>query len=183
MEEIKNFCINYLREVWDIPLAQELVLIIATAVITHWFTSKKLKKEQQQKFESFLGEKVAYALSCVRDVVVSTKTYEIYTEDETISTDEAKNIYMFKEFPMYPSFMNDKETLLDFCTKISSLRSEYEKYLDLKSAAYLHALEKYLISLTLCILCRVHHTNRSLRILPCGPALGRRAALHLWRCS
>ncbi len=143
--------IDYLRDVWDIPLAQSIVLILATAITTHFFESRIQKREHKQKFDDVLGEKIATALNNVRNVALKTKTIEIYTENDNISTDNVNDINAFHNFVHYPEFMNDKESLLVFCSGISSLRSEYEQYLDLKSAAYLYGLEKYLMSLALFI--------------------------------
>ena len=150
MKVIKEI-IDYLREVWNIPLARDLILIIATAGITHFLESRKQKKEQKQKFKDVLGEQIAIALSNVRDIVVRTKTMEVYTEGDTIPTDEANDINAFRNFAWYPSFMNDKESLFEFYEQICSLRSKHEQFLDLKSAAYLYGLEKYLMSLALYI--------------------------------
>ena len=143
--------IDYLREVWNVPLARDLVLIFATAVITHILESRKQKKEQKQQFKNVLGEQIATSLSSVRNAVVKTKTMEVYTEDDTIPTDEANDINAFRNFAWYPAFMNDANTLSNFYSEICSLRSECEQFLDLRSAAYLYAIEKYLMSLMLYI--------------------------------
>lgn len=143
--------IDYLREVWNVPYARDLVLVFATALITHLMELKKQKNEQKQKFKGTLGEKIAISLSSVRHVVVKTKTMEVYSENGTMPTDATKEISTRHDFAWYPAFMTNAEALLDFASRVSSLRSEHEPYLDLKSAAYLYALEDYLMSLMLYI--------------------------------
>lgn len=143
--------IDYLREVWNVPLARDLVLIFATAIITHILESRNQKKKQTQQFKNILGEQVATSLNRVRNAVVKTKTMEVYTEDDSIPTDKANDINAFRNFAWYPAFMYDADTLSDFYSEICSLRSECEQYLDLRSAAYLYAIEKYLMSLMLYI--------------------------------
>lgn len=143
--------INYLREVWDVPLARDLILIAATAGITHFLESRKQKKEQKLKFKDVLGEQIATSLSTVRSTVVKIKTIEVFTEDETIPSDEANDINVYRSFAYYPSFMNDSESFSKLIEEISLLRANYEQFLDLKSAAYLYGLEKYLMSLALYI--------------------------------
>ena len=103
--------IDYLREVLNVPLARDLVLIFATAIITHILESRKQKKEQKRQFKNVLGEQIANSLSRVRNAVVKTKTMEVYTEDNTIPTDKANDINAFRNFAWYPAFMNDADTL------------------------------------------------------------------------
>lgn len=147
MEEI----INLLRAVWNAPYVHELVLVIVTAVVTHFFESLKQRKEQKIKFRSTIGEQIATALSSVRKLVVNINTIEVFAAAETIPQNDANNISAFQDFSYYPSFMTNHKTFGQLCDEISLLRKNSEQFLDLKSAAYLYGIEKYLISLMLFI--------------------------------
>ena len=139
--------IDNLRTVWDLPFAREVILVGATAVLTHFFDMRKIKKERHGKYKDTIGENIASALIAVREVALSTKSIEIY--QHSIDNSPANNTNAIKESVYYPAFMTNKDTLLKMCTSVSEARGKHEPYLDLMSAAYLYVFERYLMNLAL----------------------------------
>lgn len=131
----------------DVPYLREIALVLLSVFLTHFFETSKLKKEQRIKFQETLGEKIAASLTAVRELVLKTKSIEAYDFESC----QADDINAFKQFLLYPAFMNDGETLGNMFSEVLAARKTHEAYLDLKSAAYLYIFEKYLTDLALYI--------------------------------
>jgi|GEM_PF-4351170 len=141
--------IENLRTVWDLPFVREVLLMGATAVLTHFLSLRKYKKEQHTKYEDKIGERIAEALLAVREIVLSTKDFEIYQDSlERSSADTANAI---KEAVYYPAFMADKDSIFEMFEVVCEARRNYESYLDLISASYLYVFDRYLMNLLLFI--------------------------------
>ena len=139
--------VRNLRVVWDLLFAREVLLVGATAILTHFFDVRKLKKERHTKYQDKIGESIADALTAVREISLSTKTFEIY--EYSIDNSPADNANALADSVYYPAFMANKETFSQMCERVSSAREKHEPYLDLMSAAYLYIFERYLMNLAL----------------------------------
>lgn len=131
----------------DVPYLREIALVLLSVFLTHFFETFKLKKEQQLKFQETLGAHIAKSLTSVRELVLKTKSIELYNLDDY----HVEDTNAFKEFIIYPSFMGNGEELGKMFSEVLEARRTYEAYLDLKSAAYLYVFEKYLTDLMLYI--------------------------------
>ena len=136
--------VRNLRVVWDLLFAREVLLVGATAILTHFFDVRKLKKERHTKYQDKIGESIADALTAVREISLSTKTFEIY--EYSIDNSPADNANALADSVYYPAFM---ATFSQMCERVSSAREKHEPYLDLMSAAYLYIFERYLMNLAL----------------------------------
>lgn len=145
MDEI----IKNLRAIWDLPFARDIIIVCITAILTHCFAMRKIKKERYTKYQDTVGSKIASALIAVRKIVLSTKTIEMY--QESMDNFPAENANAINDIIHYPAFMTDKDTLLKMCRTVSNARGRHEPYLDLISASYLYVFERYLYALALYI--------------------------------
>lgn len=141
--------IDNLRTVWDLPFAKEVILVVGTSVITHFFDMRKYRKERRNKYQDQIGENIASALTAVREIVLSTKGIDVYSD--SIGYASIDSTKAFSDTLRYPAFMANKDTLLEMCTSVSEARGKHEPYLDLMSAAYLYVFERYLMNLALYI--------------------------------
>lgn len=141
--------IDNLRTVWDLPFAREVILVVGTSVITHFFDMRKFKKERHNKYQDKIGENIASALTAVREIVLSTKSIDVYSD--SIGYASVDSTKAFSDTLLYPAFMENKDTLLEMCTSVSEARGKHEPYLDLMSAAYLYVFERYLMNLAMYI--------------------------------
>lgn len=139
-------CFKYL---WDAPFAREVLLVAITAIVTHFFDSRKQKNEQKRRYLETVGSKISDALVCAREVCVKSRVIEVFMPDGDIHTQDAKDVDAFRNYAWYPGFMFNKETLADFVNVVTEARAKHEPYLDLISASHLYVLEKYLIDLLL----------------------------------
>lgn len=141
-------CIKYLS---DAPFAREVFLVAITVILTHFFDSRKQRDEQKRRYLETIGSRISDALVCAREVCEKSSTIEVFAPDGNIRTEKAKDVNAFRNYPWYPGFMCDKNTLADFVSMVTEARAKHEPYLDLVSASYLYVLEKYLIDLLLYI--------------------------------
>lgn len=51
--------VRNLRVVWDLLFAREVLLVGATAILTHFFDVRKLKKERHTKYQGHLYSPLA----------------------------------------------------------------------------------------------------------------------------
>ena len=131
----------------DIPYLREVAIIVITAVLTHIFDVSKIKKEQHSRFQETLGVKTADALIAVRELVLKTKSIEMFAIDN-VHPEEAD---LFKNQVYYPAIMNDGESLSEMFEAVCDARRKYELYLDNLSAAYLYVFDRYIMALFLYI--------------------------------
>ena len=115
-----------------------------TAIITYILTIRHTKKEIKEQYRAKLGEKISEAYIGVRELLVQTDTIEIFEAEREMNIAEATSM---REQKFYPSFMNSKEDYFAYVVKVTEARTKHEQYLDLTSAAYLYAIETYLMSL------------------------------------
>lgn len=145
--ELIEKTIQNLRTVWDLPFAKEVLLVVVTAAITHFRDMYKFKKQRHSKYKDTIGENIATALTAVREIGLSTNAINIY--DKSVEHTDADSVNAVHEVVYYPGFMSDKELLVEFCESVSAARGKHEPYLDLMSAAYLYALERYLLNVAM----------------------------------
>ena len=141
MEFIKNVLSN--------KFAQNIIIAVVTAVCTYLITIRKINKEQKSQHEKKLGEKITTAYLNVKDLLIQSSSYELY--DYENSNVKIKDIFIYDEFAVYSAFMHDKDTLSSFINSLAGARRNDEPYLDLKTAAGLYILEKYMLSLLMYI--------------------------------
>lgn len=146
MEVIEAIFSN-LRLLWNLPFAREVILVGITAMLTHFFSVRKLKKERRTKYQDKIGENIATALTAVREISMSTKTFEIY--QYCIDNSPADNANALSDSAYYPAFMANKATFFQMIEMVSNAREKHEPYLDFMSAAYIYVFERYLMNLAL----------------------------------
>lgn len=130
-----------LSSVWEFIGTNGVIIAIITAVATHLFETRKLKKEQKIQYENGIGEKTAMALLSVREVELKLTEIEAYKPLFDIESGQSR---FFEENVFYPAIMTTRDTLSDFFDKICDARQKYEPLLSLKSAANLFAMERYI---------------------------------------
>ena len=158
MEKIWEEVLSFLK----IDLVQKIILCAITAFITHYFTSKNNIQKQRLKHQDTLGDKICQAYLSVREIIEECNTIDWLDQDQDISV---KNIFVSMDFAVYSSFMNDKESMWRFIEKLTEVRQTAEPYVDLKTAASLYAMERYLMSLSLYI--RENSLEEKYKILGC----------------
>lgn len=139
--------IDYLKEIWNINLAREVILVVISVLATHYFDTRKLKREQQIRFQEGISARIDNALESARVIATEAKVFEVY--DDSLAHAKPKDSNAFKDLVIYPAFMNDVVSLEEFCLRLSAVRMEQEVFLDLISAGYLNAMEKYLMNFAL----------------------------------
>lgn len=157
--------IAYIKQLWDAPFAQEILLVAITAVLTHFFDSRKQRSEQRQRYLETVGSSISDALVCAREVCEKARVIEVFTAGDDISVADVKDVDAFRNFAWYPGFMTNKDTFADFVSVITKTRAKHEPYLDLVSASYLYVLEKYLLDLLLYV--KKNNLYESLPFLGC----------------
>ena len=156
-------CIKYL---WDAPFAREVFLVVITAIVTHFFDSRKQRNEQKRRYLETVGSRISDALVCAREICEKTRAIEVFTDDGKLHTENAKDTNAFRDYAWYPGFMTEKETLAEFVSAVAEARAKHEPYLDLVSASYLYVLEKYLFDLLLYV--KQNELMKSLPLLGCA---------------
>ena len=54
--------IDYLKEIWNISLVREMILVVISVLATHYFDTRKLKREQQIRFQEGISARIDKAL-------------------------------------------------------------------------------------------------------------------------
>lgn len=157
MKNIWGTIVTFLKN----DFVQKIILSAITALITYYFTSKKNRQDLRIKHQNVLGEKICQAYINVRELIEECNTVE-FLNIEDISIE---NILVSVDRAVYPSFMNDKESLFSLLDNLEDVRKNSEPYLDLTAAAELYAMERYLISLSLFI--RENKLEEKCRIIGC----------------
>lgn len=126
-------------------LVQTILVSIVTTLGTCFIANRKIRTEQKANYKSSLGERITTAYLEVKSFLEECIVYEIYDIDNGIIKREGNDIT--DEPAVYPSFMNDKDSMREFVSKLSNTRKNCEAYVDLKTAAGLLMFEKYIVSL------------------------------------
>lgn len=103
-----------------------------------------MQKEIKEQYKAKLGEKISEAYIEVRKLIIESFSFEIYKVENELSIHDVMDA---RDQAKFPSFMRDVDSLSEFVDSVTKARTHYEQYLDLKSAAFLYALETYLLSL------------------------------------
>ena len=143
-EEDMSKAFGLLSRLWQNNAMGEVLIAVVTAVITYFFSTRKLKREQQIRFQNGISTKIDAALEKVREIAVEADMFEVY--DDSVSCVKAKDATAFLNLVYYPSIMENTTTLNNFATKLSETRVNNDKYLDLVSVGYMDAIEKYLLN-------------------------------------
>lgn len=114
---------------------------ILNTIITHILYSRKLKKEQKMKSSSLMGDKISESLIAVKEMVAKSETIEIYNAKTEM---RKEGFCTIEKNTIYPEFMNDPESLMNFHNEINSCRRKYEKTLDCKTAINLLFIDRYI---------------------------------------
>lgn len=115
--------------------------VFLNGIATHMLYSIKLKKEQKVKFANSVGEKIANALIEVKKLVNYSETIEIFNAEAEMKKDDFD---AFSGNVIYPAFMNEPQSLIDFKNMIVACRTDCEKYLDCGTALNLVFIERYI---------------------------------------
>lgn len=158
--------IAYIKQLWDAPFVQEFLLIAITAILTHFFETRKQRNEQKQRYLESVGSRISDALVCAREICEKTRIIEVFTTDGEIHVEDIKSTNALQDLPLYPGFMSNQESLSDFFDAVSEARSKHEPYLDLTSASYLYVLERYLVDLS--VFAKNNDLHESLPFLGCA---------------
>ena len=142
MEKIFEILKGFLKNEY----ISKILIVLITAIITHFFTMRKIKREQTIKYKAELGNKIGNVYIELRELISKLTGIEIYNIAEELPTIE--NIFIPENNVVYPSFISTYKSLCDFLKEISNARAKYEDFLDIPSASMLFCLERYLFSLT-----------------------------------
>lgn len=117
MEIFKNFILN----IWKNEIFRQSFIVLVTAVVTYYFTVRKIKKEQRIKYETDLGNKITQAYLDVREFITESNTIELLDIDKCV---KVKDIFVSQEYAVYPAFMKNKNSLHIFSEKLSLIRKK-----------------------------------------------------------
>lgn len=105
-------------------------------IITHIFYKSKLEKERKAGGRGLIGEKIMAALIAVRTFERELRTIESVYPDENgvdqIDTDRP-----------FQAIFTSKEHFNNFFNELLDVLSKHEEYLDLKTVAFLLAMQDY----------------------------------------
>lgn len=138
--------LEILKEILKNEYVSKILIALITAIITHFFTIRKIKREQSIKYKAELGKKIGNAYIKLREIISKLTSIEIYSVTKQIPSING-NLNL-KDNAVYPSFMSTYSSLCNYLEEISRARAEHEDFLDISSASMLYGLERYLFSLT-----------------------------------
>lgn len=114
---------------------------IVVAYFTSVFTVTRMKKGRLLDYQAQVYNKRMEIIWEIREFLKKSLEYE---EDLEETDEQRMSTSIDCDTMKFPSFMRDRESLLEHALKISDMRKKYEVYLDLRSAACLYIMEKYL---------------------------------------
>lgn len=148
--------LEILKEILKNEYVSKFLIALITAIITHFFTIRKIKREQSIKYKAELGNKIGNTYIELREIISKLTSIEIYGITNQIPS--INNILNLKDNVIYPSFMSTYDSLCDSLKEISNARAKHEEFLDISSASMLYGLERYLFSL-ICYVAENDFTN------------------------
>lgn len=149
MKELFKTLFNTIINLLSKPFVKEVTIIVITAIVTHIFEVKKSKRERLSTYKTQISDEILSALKTVRELTKEIMALIPY--EGSINNAKVVSINSYRELIYYPSCMSNIDTFSEYCNRISKTREQCEQYLDLKSASYLYALEKYMMALALYI--------------------------------
>jgi hypothetical protein len=117
-----------------------IVIAFFTSLITLAFLKPKLRIEQKVGFEKIIGEQIANSLLNCKSVLSDISTIDKYDV-------ENQEVLKAFDFGIYPSIMNNWETLIEFFDKINKVRENDESNLSIKAAAHTYILSNYIMEM------------------------------------
>ena len=126
-------------------LAVSLLLVILTALTTHYFDVKKIKEQQKISLQESVEKRIVEACIGVRDLLLDGRTQEIF-QVERIGKDRFRPT--ISDSAVYPSYATDQESFLKYCMQIRETRRLNDPYLSVKSTAFLLTYEQYFLELS-----------------------------------
>lgn len=133
------------KEIIELVIASAISSVLSgvflNGIVTHILYSRKLKKEQKVKFANSMGEKIAESLIAVREMVAKSEVIETYNAETEM---RKENFCAIDRNAIYPEFMNNIESLINFYKEINNCRKKYEKNLDCKTAADVLFIDRYI---------------------------------------
>ena len=125
-------------------IAGSVVLIILTAITTHFFDVRKIKEQQKISLQDSVEKRIVEACIAVRDLLLRGRTQEIF-DVQRIGKDRFRPT--ISDSAIFPSYANDRDAFLEYALQISETRRLYEPYLSVKSTAFLLIYEQYFLEL------------------------------------
>ena len=145
IESITQLC-EFIKKLWAHAAVKQISIAVVTAIVTslltHFFESRKLKKQQDIAFQESLGKRIIDAYIKTREVILQLETIEALPESINFSRDNREKA---EDLLYYPAIMEDIQTLSEYGIKVSDTRRQFEPYLSNKVAAFLLTLERYLM--------------------------------------
>lgn len=137
---------EFIKRAWTHEAVRQMFTVVitasVTAILTHVFDGRKLKKQQQIAFQESLGKKIVDAYIKTREIILQLETIEALPESIQFTREnreKAEGLFY------YPAIMEDIQTLSEYGIKVSDTRRQFEPYLNNKAAAFLLILERYLM--------------------------------------
>lgn len=112
----------------------------SVAIISHLLYKFKLRSEQRVRFENIIGDEIVKSLIEIRELIEEASVIERY---DIIKYDTNDGLINAFEGTIYPSIMNDVETLDDYSQKIDDMWKKHGKNLDCETALYLWYGSRY----------------------------------------
>ncbi|TXW57806.1 hypothetical protein [Enterococcus gallinarum] len=119
--------------------------IILSAFLGAFLYKGKLRKEQKAKVKSMVGESIFTSLNKYKDTIKSLKVIAPAFPEEAFNNREED---FFDSFAIVPKIMLNPQSLENFISDLSKLRTNDFDNLGLDSGATLYCLERYFMNLT-----------------------------------
>lgn len=132
-------------------------------LLNHFLARRNQRQEQKMKFRSVIEEDIANSLQRARLVEQELYKTRILGEYDGPIKDGEFYPFMDNHRVLYPSVMENMDSLINFYKSVSQIRQNDEINLNLKTAAYFEYMQNYLKQLIEYI--RVYHLQDKTRLL------------------